>query len=253
VSFLLQSVPIEISIEISIQTLIQTSIQTLSMQVLQNPSQQSKKLWFVASGQPYDGGDPCFFDPQDFPWVKDLESQWPVIRDELEALLKERGDSLTPYFHPDLVSSEGVWKTFAMYFWGLKFRDKCKQCPQTTRILESIPHMIGASFSMLEPESTIKPHHGDTNAIARCHLGLLIPAQLPECGMGVGDEKQSWEEGKLMMFCDAHKHTAWNHTPYRRFVLIVDVIRPEYASQKFWVCFSVWKDIVKQWFKTRKK
>jgi ornithine lipid ester-linked acyl 2-hydroxylase len=204
------------------------------------------KTWFVASGEPYDGQDPCFFDPQDFPWAAGLEAEWLTIRDELETLLKERGDSLTPYFHPDLVSSAGVWKTFPLFFWGLKFKDKCAQCPKTTQFLESIPNMIGASFSMLEPESTIKPHNGDTNAIARCHLGLLIPSKLPECGMGVGDESQSWEEGKLMMFCDAHKHTAWNHSQYRRFVLILDVIRPEFAAQKNWVCFRVWMDMAKQ-------
>jgi ornithine lipid ester-linked acyl 2-hydroxylase len=209
---------------------------------------QPQKTWFVASGEPYDGNDPCFFNPSDFPWVAGVEAQWETIRDELEVLLKEKGDTLTPYFNPDLVSSAGVWKTFAMFFWGLKFKENCKQCPETTRILESIPNMIGASFSMLEPESTIMPHHGDTNAIARCHLGLLIPAKLPECGMGVGNESQGWEEGKLMMFCDAHKHTAWNHSPYRRFVLILDIIRPEFASQKTQVCLRVWRAIGKQWW-----
>jgi ornithine lipid ester-linked acyl 2-hydroxylase len=222
------------------------------MQLAQSQT-QSTKLWFYASGQPYEGHDPCFFDPQDFPWVAQLEAATPIIREELEQLLSAQGDTLTPYFHPDLVSAAGVWKTFALSFWGVKFKSKCNQCPQTTRVLEAIPHMVGASFSMLEPEATIKPHHGDTNAIARCHLGLLIPAKLPECGMGVGDESQGWEEGKLMMFCDAHKHTAWNHSPYRRFVLIVDVIRPEFASKKLWVCSRVLLNIADQMLTTQRK
>jgi aspartyl/asparaginyl beta-hydroxylase (cupin superfamily) len=205
-----------------------------------------QRTWYLASGKPYNDQDPCFFDPQDFPWVSQLEAEWTTIRSELEALLEASGDSLVPYFRPDLVSSAGAWKTFSLFFWGRKFKDRCNQCPKTTQILESIPHMVGASFSMLEPEATINPHNGDTNAIARCHLGLLIPAKLPESGMGVGDESRSWEEGKLMLFCDAHKHTAWNHSPYRRFVLILDVMRPEFADQKSWVCIKIWMEMTKQ-------
>jgi ornithine lipid ester-linked acyl 2-hydroxylase len=220
------------------------------MQLTQNPSQPAK-AWFIASGQPYDKSDPCFFDPQDYPWVEQLESQWTVIRQELDALLQANGDSLTPYFNPDLVSGEGVWKTFPLFFWKKKYKENCQKCPQTTAILESIPHMIGASFSMLEPEAAVMPHNGDTNAIARCHLGLLIPDSLPACGLGVGDESRSWEDGKLVMFCDAHLHTAWNRTPHRRFILILDVMRPEYARMTTWVCFKVWYAILQQWWKTR--
>jgi ornithine lipid ester-linked acyl 2-hydroxylase len=214
---------------------------------------QRLEPWYVASGVPFDGNEPCFFDPQDFPWVEQLESQWVTIRDELEVLLNEHGDSLVPYFNADLVSGDKTWKTVVLYFWGFKFKENCKKCPKTAAILESIPNMIGASFSLLEPNSSVKPHNGDTNAIARCHLGLSIPGSLPECGMGVGDEKQSWENGKLMMFCDAHVHTAWNHTPERRFVLILDVIRPEYATQKNKVCLKIWGAIGQQWWNAQVK
>jgi ornithine lipid ester-linked acyl 2-hydroxylase len=214
---------------------------------------KSAKPWFIASGEPYDGNDPCFFDTQAFPWVAPLEAALPDIRAELDQLLREHGDSLTPYFHPDLVSAAGVWKTFPLFFWGLKFGKKCRQCPKTTQALEAIPNMIGASFSMLEPHSKIHPHHGDTNAIARCHLGLLIPGVLPEAGLGVGDETRSWEEGKLVMFCDAQKHTAWNYTPHRRFVLILDIIRPEFASRKTQVCLRVWRAIADQWYQAKLK
>jgi aspartyl/asparaginyl beta-hydroxylase (cupin superfamily) len=220
------------------------------MQVLEKGTTQLQP-WYYADGQPYPMNDPAYFDPKDYPWVAQLESQWEVIRDELEALLQANGDSLVPYFNPNLVSSPNAWKTYALFFWKLKFWNNCRKCPTTTKILESIPYMVGASFSMLEPNSAVTPHNGDTNAIARCHMGLAIPAGLPECGFQVNGEKRAWENGKLMLFCDAHVHTAFNNTDQRRFVLILDVMRPEYASQTNAVCWRVWRAILKQMWDTQ--
>jgi aspartyl/asparaginyl beta-hydroxylase (cupin superfamily) len=223
------------------------------MQLLQPTKSKSLKPWYVASGQPYDGNDPCFFDPRDFPWVQRIEAEWETIRDELDRLLQEQGDSLVPYFNPTLVSKAGGWKTFTLFFWNLKFWSNCRKCPKTTKLLQSIPHMIGASFTMLEPGVAVTPHHGDTNAIARAHLGLSIPGRLPECGLEVGGEQRSWSNGKVELFCDAHVHTAWNHTPHRRFILIIDVMRPEYAHLTNRVCLRIWYAMFVQWWETRKQ
>ena len=91
----------------------------------------------------------------------------------------------------------------------------------------------------MEPNSSIKPHYGDTNAIHRCHLGLLIPTSLPFTGFQVGYEKRSWEEGKLLIFNDAAYHKAWNESSQPRIVLIVDVIRPKFLKKKLWICARV--------------
>lgn len=65
------------------------------------------------------------------------------------------------------------------------------------------------------------------SAIFRCHLGLKIPGEAPECCFTVGPESRSWEEGKVLMFCDAHRHTAVNYTDTVRFIVNFDVIRPK--------------------------
>jgi aspartyl/asparaginyl beta-hydroxylase (cupin superfamily) len=95
------------------------------------------------------------------------------------------------------------------------------------RLIESSPNVTTDALSIRDPETTIKPHIGDTNAIARCHLGLMVPASLPECGIRVAGQERVWEQGRVLIFCDAHPHTAWNHTTERRVILFVDEVRPE--------------------------
>ena len=121
-----------------------------------------------------------------------------------------------------------------------------KQCPETNKILKTIPNIISASVSILEPGVTIKPHRGDTNAIIRCHLPLIVPAGLPECGFEVVGEKRAWEVGKVIAFNDSAKHSAWNHSDKRRYVLLFDVMRPECVNKKYAVCSMVLGGLVMQ-------
>ena len=93
--------------------------------------------------------------------------------------------------------------------------------------------------SRLEPHTQIKEHHGETNAIMRCHFGIEIPAGLPDCGMKVANEEREWQEGKWLFFNDAQHHTAWNNSDKRRILLIIDVIRPEFLSRKNYICARV--------------
>ncbi len=131
------------------------------------------------------------------------------------------------------------WKTMGLYFWKFTMHANCRKCPETVRLLKSIPGLTSFSLSVLEAGANINPHQGDTDAIYRCHVGLSIPAGLPDCGFQVGSEIRAWEEGKALPFCDAHTHTAWNHTKVRRLILIADVMRPEYINQQNRICASV--------------
>ncbi len=196
--------------------------------------------WFSHHGQAFTGSEPFFYDTRAFPWVERIESQWSVIRDELMALVDEDdGGSLLPYPNPTLVSKPDRWKIFGFMFWTIKFKKNCAKCPRTWKLLASIPNVTSGSFNLLEPNATIKPHYGDTNAIIRCHLGLVIPAPAPACAFKVGSEIRSWKEGEVLMFCDAHMHTAWNNTNQRRFIMIIDIIRPEYAARQRSICRDV--------------
>jgi ornithine lipid ester-linked acyl 2-hydroxylase len=195
--------------------------------------------WFFHDGGPFKGREPFYFDTSRFPWVERIESQWTVIRDELMVLVGERENSLVPYAIDGLTSKPNHWKTFGLMFWKVPSRENCRKCPKTWGLLSSIPNVLAGSFNLLEPGTTIKPHHGDTNAIIRCHLGLVIPGPAPQCAFRVGAEVRGWQEGKILMFCDAHVHTGWNNTEGRRYIMVIDIMRPEYAARTKSICSRV--------------
>ena len=68
-------------------------------------------------------GDSIFFEEEQFPWAKDLEANWMVIRKELEQVL-ERVDEL-PNFQ-DIskrqyrIANDNRWKTYFFYAFGFK-------------------------------------------------------------------------------------------------------------------------------------
>lgn len=201
-------------------------------------STNSPPLWFSFFGGPY-SETTCYYDKRGFEWTQLLESNWPVIKKELDDFLKNNNHRLVPYFNKEMVSTAKSWKALSFMFWSMPFKQNMKQCPRTMELLMKVPGIVSASISLLEPHTEIKPHKGDTNAIIRCHYGIDVPAPLPHCGFQVGDEQRSWEEGKLLLFNDAAKHFAWNNTGKRRLILLIDVIRPEFINKKNSICRTV--------------
>lgn len=197
------------------------------------------QLWFADSPAPFGGTEPLFYDTAAFAWVQRIEENWEVIRDELAANIGVDKSLLSPYMDQTMMSRPGHWKTLGLMFWTLRSAENCRRFPKTWELLSTVPDLIAVSLNLLQPNTTIKPHVGNTNAIIRCHLGLVIPAPAPKCGFRVGAETRSWDEGRYLMFCDAHQHTAWNNTDGERYILVMDIMRPEFASQKLSVSARV--------------
>jgi len=205
---------------------------TLKARPAQAADATASPLWFAEDGGPFHGHEPSYFDPADFPWVAEVELKWEVIRDELKALLEADQASLTPYANTAMTTQPGRWKTFGMMFWLNRFSGPSKKCPRTMQILSRVPGLAAVSFNLLEPNSSIKPHRGDTNAIIRCHMGLDVPDTAPRCAFRVGGEVRSWENGKFLLFCDAHEHTAWNNTDRDRYILVIDIFRTQFHARR---------------------
>ncbi len=174
-------------------------------------------------------GDHPFFDSDLFPYNRTLEENWKTIRGELEQLLEHREH--IPPFHeisPDQsrISTGDHWRTFILYGFGHRSERNCRQCPATTRILEAIPRLKSAWFSILAPGYHIPSHRGVTKGVVRTHLGLIIPRERERCRIRVGDQIRRWEEGKCLVLDDTFDHEVWNETGEQRVVLIIDVERP---------------------------
>ena len=197
------------------------------------------KPWFSIYDFSFDykGNEPPFSDPYQFKWASDFEALYPEIKKELENYLKDH--HLASYFSASMVSQKNTWKTVSLKTWGIEMNRVQKEFPKTSTLLSQYPEIVSASFSLLEPNSNIKPHCGDTNAVYRCHMGIDVPAGLPHCGIKVQGESKSWENGEWFAFMDAYVHEAWNHTDKARLVLIVDVIREEFKSKQESVCATV--------------
>ena len=164
-----------------------------------------------------------------FPQTRILEDNWQAIRDDLELVLRRPED--IPAFHemsPDQVriSQGDNWKTYVFYVFGQRIGENCQACPATAALLDSLPNLQNAWFSILAPRYRIPPHRGPTKAVVRCHLGLRVPAQAQDCWIRVGGERRHWQAGRCLCFDDTYEHEVGNDTDELRVVLFVDLDRP---------------------------
>jgi beta-hydroxylase len=174
-------------------------------------------------------GDHTFFDPADFPWIAELEAGAPVIRAELDGVLAY-SDAL-PNFQ-DIstdqyqITDDDRWKTFFFYGYGFTAGHNVERCPETDRLLQRIPGMTTAMFSIFAPHKRVPPHGGPYKGVLRYHLALKVPEPREACGIRVGNDVRHWTEGKSLVFDDVFEHEAWNDTDGTRVVLFVDFKRP---------------------------
>ncbi|MDX1671817.1 MAG: aspartyl/asparaginyl beta-hydroxylase domain-containing protein [Balneolaceae bacterium] len=168
-------------------------------------------------------------DPYRFNWPALLEKNWHAIRWEMNHILEFR--ETLPNFQEisedqQSISDDDNWKTYFLYGFGYKAAANCARCPQTTRLIEQIPGMKTAFFSILKPGKHIPEHRGVFKGILRYHLGLKVPEPREQCWFRIGDQMLHWEEGKSLLFDDTYPHEVKNDTGGTRVVLLIDVVRP---------------------------
>jgi ornithine lipid ester-linked acyl 2-hydroxylase len=188
-------------------------------------------------------GKKTFFEPESFPWVPAVEAEWPAVRKELEAVMARRED--IPNFQDisddQRVLTEGEqWKTFWLYAYGEKAEENCARCPETVRVLQKIPGMKSAMFSILAPHKHIPEHRGMYKGVLRYHLGLIVPGPEGSCRIRVGNDMRSWKEGKSMIFDDSHPHEVWSDCDSSRVVLFVDFLRPVFFPASLLNRLIIW-------------
>jgi beta-hydroxylase len=174
-------------------------------------------------------GDQPVYDPGQFGWIAGLEAYSAEIRRELDAVLAYR-EAIPPLasISPDhrRIAPPGKWKSFFLHGYGYKVEENCARCPVTAALVEQIPGLNSAFFSILEPGAHIPRHRGVTKAILTAHLGLVVPKQSRACRMAVEDEILRWEEGRTLVFDDTFHHEVWNDSNELRAVLLIQFRRP---------------------------
>jgi beta-hydroxylase len=109
---------------------------------------------------------------------------------------------------------------------GVPSEQNIRRCPETWRIVQKIPGLKTAMFSIFEPGKHLPAHRGPYNGVLRLHLGLIVPEPREKIAIRVGSQVCHWEEGRALIFDDAYEHEAWNHSPHTRVVLFVDFVKP---------------------------
>ena len=164
-----------------------------------------------------------------FPWASEVEADWKKIRKELDEVMKDR--EKLPNLHDiieqgNTISEGNSWKTYLLAGLGIECEKNRKRCPETVRLLDKIPNVLNAYFSILSPGKHIPPHKGPYNGLVKYHLGLLMPEPKEKCRIRIDDQIKVWEEGKTLIFDDTYNHEVWNDTEGHRVVLLVDFLRP---------------------------
>lgn len=118
----------------------------LKLSVFRNPGvNEEESKWFFElarhlewlPGLKMPGRD--WYDPQEFPFVKQLEDAYPIILEEFKKLEEEH---LVAW--PEKYLCQKGWDVFPFFAFKNKMEKNCSMCPKTAAIIESIPNMTTA-------------------------------------------------------------------------------------------------------------
>jgi beta-hydroxylase len=181
-------------------------------------------LMYMFSGVP----NKPFYDPKDFPELNVLRENWQVMRAEAEQLVK-LGYIKAAEHNNDMGFNSFFkrgWKRFYIKWYKGFVPSAAALCPQTIKLLEGIPSIHGAMFTMLPQDGgRLKPHRDPYAGSLRYHLGLVTPND-ENCRILVDGERYYWQDGQDVMFDETYIHWARNDTDIDRIILFCDVERP---------------------------
>lgn len=186
------------------------------------------KLYLMHIGKE---GRPVVFNVQETcPALLNIGKNSDVIKKELLNILSNK-DNIPRYHDLDsnqnyISGSDGKnWRIFLLYAMGMKPKANRKLCPETAAMLDKIPNLFQAMFSILDPGKTVPAHKGGYVGMLRYHLGLIIPAVNPP-SIRIKDIMYTWKEQEGILFDDTWEHEVYNESDGMRVVLMIDVLRP---------------------------
>src|SRR5665213_2496340 len=96
-----------------------------------------------------------------FPWTGYLETNTPAIRAEAEVLLQDRMSvPSVREISPDhaKIAVDEKWRSFFLWGYGVRIDANCARCPETAKILEKIPGLLTAFYSVMLAGAHVPRH-----------------------------------------------------------------------------------------------
>ncbi|TRX75584.1 aspartyl/asparaginyl beta-hydroxylase domain-containing protein [Pseudomonas mangiferae] len=168
-----------------------------------------------------------YLERRDFPELDLLRDNWETIRDEAMQLFDEG------YIRAALHDNEAGfgsffkkgWKRFYLTWYDGALPSAQRLCPKTVALLEQIPRVKGAMFTLLPGPGHLNPHRDPFAGSLRYHLGLATPNS-DACRIYVDGQPYAWRDGEDVMFDETYVHWVKNETEVTRVILFCDVERP---------------------------
>ncbi|MBE9005016.1 aspartyl/asparaginyl beta-hydroxylase domain-containing protein [Fortiea sp. LEGE XX443] len=206
-------------------------------------------------------------DPQQFPFLKNLQNNWKVIREEFTHFIKSASneelkftyDVLGPKSKTIKTKGNGKYSAFGILFQGL-FIEKYIQLHQiqypdygvddasakALAIREKyFPNLAQAIatvnslneniirnvyFGTFHPGLDIKLHVNYNPHTNRGYLGLIVPEG--DVAMKICHEQLYWHEGEFLILDHSYPHCPHNYTNFDRTVLVVDFFKPNQPREE---------------------
>ena len=154
-----------------------------------------------------------------------LTNNWKVFRDEALSTYNSYDSITEDYFFKNLVDNKSDWTKLYIKWYSDIDPIARQKCPNSCKLIESLPDVKIAMFSVLAPGAYIKPHRGPYKGCVRYHLGLATPNS-DECYISVDNIKYSWRDGEGIIIDDTYTHWVRNNTNQPRIILFCDIVRP---------------------------
>lgn len=167
-----------------------------------------------------------------FPELQTIRDNWDTIRREAVALHDDRvfdqtsDPQTSAYYDIGFRSFQKYgWSKFYLKWYGTHLNSAQAACPETLKILDRVPSVNGAMFSVLPVGSKLTRHSDPIACSLRYHLGLSTPND-DRCYINIDGQDYSWRDGDDLLFDETYLHYAHNDADQYRLILMCDVDRP---------------------------
>lgn len=125
------------------------------------------------------------------------------------------------------------WEMLHLFLMSAKLAAVCAYFPRTLALLESIPQMRHAKFSILGADRHHVPRHRDSyNGVLRMHLPLRVPSG--NCYIDIAGQRMDWKPGHAFVFDPGMQHEVFKEAAESRVILIADFLRPAPDWLRHW-------------------
>lgn len=128
------------------------------------------------------------------------------------------------------IAADRRWRAFFLKGYGYRLKANAARAPITAALIEKVPGLVTANFSVMEAGGHIPRHYGMTKGMLTYHLALKAPREAEKCRMHIEEGEtlhvMHWRDGESFLFDDMFNHEVWNESDEDRFILLIQIKRP---------------------------